>query len=217
MDRSQLASIIDHTLLKPEATVAEVEALCAEATALGVAAVCVSPTMLPLTAPPPPTIDIATVIGFPGGNDSTEAKVAEATQAVADGATELDMVIALDALKAQEWAAVGADIAAVVAVAGIGHPVKVILETAILTDDEITLACAAAESSGASYVKTSTGFHPAGGATEAAVHLMARTVGGRLGVKASGGIRDTATALRMVNAGATRLGCSATKAILDGL
>lgn len=96
-------------------------------------------------------------------------------------------------------------------------PVKVIIESAALTDDEITLACAAAESHGAAYVKTSTGFHPAGGATEAAVRLMAKVVGGRLGVKASGGIRDTATAIRMVNAGATRLGCSATSAILDGL
>jgi deoxyribose-phosphate aldolase len=216
MHRDELAALIDHTLLKPEATVGEVEALCAEATELRVAAVCVSPSLLPLSAPPGPGIGIASVVGFPSGAHRSRTKAAEAAQAVADGATELDMVVALGAAKAQRWDEVGADIASVVDAAGL-VPVKVIIESAALTDDEVILACAAAEAHGAAYVKTSTGFHPAGGASEAAVRLMARAVGGRLGVKASGGIRDTSTALRLVEAGATRLGCSATKAILAGL
>src|SRR5690349_7740059 len=193
MHRAELARLIDHTLLKPEATAAEVTTLCAEASELGVAAVCVSPSMLPLATPVPPELDLAAVVGFPSGAHRSATKAAEAARAVADGATELDMVISLGAVMAKDWDAVGADIAAVVAVAA-GNPVKVILESAALTDDQIVLACAAAESSGAAYVKTSTGFHPAGGASEHAVAVMARTVGGRLGVKASGGIRDAATA-----------------------
>jgi len=216
MDRASLSSMIDHTLLKPEATAAEVEALCIEATDLGVAAICVSPSHLPITIGLGPNIGIATVIGFPSGAHQPAVKAHEAEVALDAGATELDMVLNLGLAKAGEWRAVEDDIGAVRAAAP-GGLLKVILETAALTDDEIVAACGAAQAAGADFVKTSTGFHPTGGATEAAVRLMARTVDGRLGVKASGGIRDAATALAMVKAGATRIGCSATRAILDGV
>jgi deoxyribose-phosphate aldolase len=216
-DRAAVAARIDHTLLRPEATAADVADLCAEATELGVAAICVSPSMLPLTAPPGDGIAVATVIGFPSGAHHRETKAAEAATAVANGATELDMVVNLGLVKAGEWSGVEADIAAVRAAAPAPSVLKVIIESAALTDDEIVAACRAAEVAGADYVKTSTGFHPAGGASEAAVRLMATTLGGRLGVKASGGIRDAATATAMLAAGATRLGCSASRAILDGL
>jgi deoxyribose-phosphate aldolase len=217
MDRATLAAMIDHTLLKPEATTDEVTALCEEATDLGVAAVCVSPSHLPIHAGLGVGIEIATVIGFPSGAHQPAVKAHEAEVAVDAGANELDMVVNLGLVKAGEWLAVGDDIAAVRA-ATPGHVLlKVILETAALTDAEIVDACRAAEEAGADYVKTSTGFHPSGGASVAAVTLMAATVGGRLGIKASGGIRDAATALAMVDAGATRLGCSASRQILDGL
>ena len=217
MDRATLAAMIDHTLLRPEATTDEVTALCEEATDLGVAAVCVSPSHLPIHAGLGVGIEVATVIGFPSGAHQPAVKAHEAEVAVDAGANELDMVVNLGLVKAGEWLAVGDDIAAVRA-ATPGHVLlKVILETAALTDAEIVDACRAAEDVGADYVKTSTGFHPTGGASVAAVALMAATVGGRLGIKASGGIRDAATALAMVEAGATRLGCSASRQILDGL
>ena len=216
MDRTTLATMIDHTLLKPEATAAEVEALRVEATALGVAAVCVSPSLLPITVGLGPGIGVATVIGFPSGAHQPAVKAHEAEVAVDAGATELDMVLNLGLAAAGEWRAVGEDIAAVRAASG-GVLLKVILETGALTDHDIVAACLAARTAGADYVKTSTGFHPSGGATVEAVSLMARTVGPALGVKASGGIRDAATALAMVDAGATRIGCSASRAILDGL
>jgi deoxyribose-phosphate aldolase len=214
-DRSALAAMIDHTLLRPEATRAEVSALCAEAVELGVAAVCVSPSMLPLLDPLE-DVAVATVIGFPSGAHQSSAKAAEAAVARAEGADELDMVIDLGLARAGEWDGVQADIAAVRAASG-RSLLKVIIESAALDEGEIVAACRAAEAAGADMVKTSTGFHPAGGATVEAVRLMAGTVEGRLGVKASGGIRDAATALAMVEAGATRLGCSASRAILDGL
>ncbi len=217
MDRASLAAMIDHTLLKPEATTAEVIALCEEATDLGVAAVCVSPSQLPITEGLGVGIDIATVIGFPSGAHQPAVKAHEAEVAVDAGANELDMVVNLGLVKAGEWLAVGDDIAAVRA-ATPGHVLlKVILETAALTDAEIVDGCRTAEDAGADYVKTSTGFHPTGGASVAAITLMAATVGGRLGIKASGGIRDSTMALAMVDAGATRLGCSASRAILDSL
>jgi deoxyribose-phosphate aldolase len=137
--------------------------------------------------------------------------------AIDAGATEVDMVVNLGLVVAGHWDAVRDDIAAVRASAPESVLLKVIIESAVLTDDQIVGACHAAAAAGADYVKTSTGFHPAGGASVEAVRLMAATVGGRLGVKASGGIRDAATALAMVEAGATRLGCSASRAILDGL
>ena len=215
MDRSTLAGLIDHTLLRPEATASEVVALCEEATDLGVAAICVSPSMLPITEGLGVGIDIATVIGFPSGAHQPAVKAHEAEVAVDAGATELDMVVNLGLVAAAEWAAVGDDIAAVRSSAPDEVLLKVILETAALDDDDIVEACRLAEAVGADLVKTSTGFHPAGGATVHAVALMADAVGGRIGVKASGGIRDAATALAMVQAGATRLGCSATRQILE--
>jgi deoxyribose-phosphate aldolase len=218
MDRGTLAAMIDHTLLRPEATAADVAALCAEATELEVAAVCVSPARLPL-APGALAggVRVATVVGFPSGAHPTAVKVAEAEAALEAGAAELDMVIDLGLAKAGDWRAVTVDIAAVREAAPAPATLKVIVESAALEATELEAACRAAEDAGADYVKSSTGFHPAGGATIATVGRMAELVAGRLGVKASGGIRDAATALAMVDAGATRLGCSATRAILDGL
>lgn len=217
MDRSTLAAMLDHTLLKPEATADDVVALCEEATDLGVAAVCVSPSMLPITAGLGVGIDVCTVIGFPSGAHQPAVKAHETEVAIDAGATEVDMVVNLGLVKAGEWLAVQDDIAAVRQATAGAALLKVIIESAALSDDEIVAACQAAEAAGADYVKTSTGFHPTGGASVQAVRLMADTVGDRLGVKASGGIRDAATALAMVEAGATRIGCSASRAILDGL
>jgi deoxyribose-phosphate aldolase len=217
MDRVTLAGMIDHTLLRPEATAGDVVALCEEATDLGVAAVCVSPSHLPITAGLGVGIEVATVIGFPSGAHQPAVKAHEAEVAIDAGATELDMVLNLGLVRAGAWAAVQDDIGAVRASAPGPVVLKVIVESAALTDEEIVEACRSAEAAGADYVKSSTGFHVAGGASVDAVRLMAETVGGRLGVKASGGIRDAATAVAMVEAGATRLGCSASRAILDGL
>lgn len=219
MQRADLARMIDHTLLSPAASPGQVALLCGEASVLGVGAVCVAPNRLPLPAGAlPETTAVCTVIGFPTGAHRSEIKAAEAAQAVRDGATELDMVIDLGLASAGMWDAVEADIAAVRAAAPSPLVLKVIIESAALADDEsIVKACQAAEAAGADFVKTSTGFHPDGGATVEAVALMAATVGGRLGVKASGGIRDVTTALAMIDAGATRIGCSASRAILDGV
>ena len=212
--RRDIAAMIDHTLLKPEASAAEVDALVAEAHELGLLAVCVSPSMLPLSAA---GLVVATVCGFPSGKHESAVKADEAARAVAAGADEVDMVIDVGAARAAQWGAVEADIAAVRTAVPAGHLLKVILETALLDDAEVLTACRAAEQAGADFVKTSTGFHPAGGATEHAVRLMAETVGGRLGVKASGGIRTAEQALGMVAAGATRLGVSGSRKILEGL
>lgn len=214
MNRSELAQLIDHTLLKPESTRADVLALAAEAESLGTYSICVSPSMLPVDVPP--TVKVATVIGFPSGAVKTSVKVAEARQAVADGADEVDMVQNIGWAKEHRFDEIADEIAAVKEACG-SVLLKVILETAALTDAEIVACCEAAEKAGADFVKTSTGFHPAGGASVHAVSLMKETVGDRLGVKASGGIRDAETALAMVSAGATRLGLSSSKAVLDGL
>ncbi|WP_149202236.1 deoxyribose-phosphate aldolase [Actinotalea subterranea] len=214
IDRTTVARIVDHTLLKPETTPADVEALVAEAQRLGVYSICVSPSMLPVDAG---DVLVATVCGFPSGKHHSEVKAAEAARSVADGAHEVDMVIDLGAAKAGDFSAVERDIAAVRAAAPAPTVLKVIIESAALTDEEIVGACRAAEAAGADFVKTSTGFHPAGGASAHAVELMAATVGGRLGVKASGGIRTAAAAREMIAAGATRLGLSGTAAVLDGL
>ena len=214
MDRAALAQTIDHTLLKPEATDAQVAALVAEAAELGAFSVCVSPSRLPLQVPA--GLVVCTVVGFPSGAHPSSVKAAEAAQAVRDGATEVDMVIDLGRAKAGDWAAVEADVAAVKQACG-DVLLKVIVESAALTGEELVQACRASEAGGAQYVKTSTGFSPAGGASVEAVRTMRETVGDRLGVKASGGIRDTATALAMLDAGASRLGLSGTRAVLDGL
>ena len=213
-DRAAVAHMVDHTLLKPEATSQDVQALVAQAQRLGVYSICVSPSMLPVDAG---DVLVATVCGFPSGKHHSAVKAAEAARSVADGADEVDMVIDLGAAKVADWDAVRTDIAAVRAAAPVPTVLKVIIESAALTDDEIVGACRAAEAAGADFVKTSTGFHPAGGASVHAVTLMAQTVGGRLGVKASGGIRTGAVARELIAAGATRLGLSATAAVLDGL
>ena len=218
--RAQLAAMVDHTLLKPEATKADVAALVTEAAELGVYAVCVSPSMVPVAIEAAGGgLRVATVAGFPSGKHVSAVKAQEAAQAVASGASEVDMVIDVGAALAGELDSVRSDIEAV-RFAVDGAVLKVIVESAVLLGgDERTLAavCRAAEAAGADFVKTSTGFHPAGGASVRAVALMAETVGGRLGVKASGGIRTAADAVAMLNAGATRLGLSGTRAVLDGL
>ena len=212
--RAEVARMIDHTLLKPEATAEQVVRLVGEATALGCFSVCVSPSMLPLETPE--QLKLAVVCGFPSGAHAAEVKAAEAGQAQQAGADEVDMVINLAYAVTNRFDQTESEIRAVREAAP-NVLLKVIIESAALDDDQIVGACLAAERAGADYVKTSTGFHPAGGASVHAVELMAKTVGGRLGVKASGGIRDAQTALAMIDAGATRLGLSSSAAILDGL
>ena len=212
--RASLARTVDHTLLTPEATGAQVAALCQEATELGTFSVCVSPSRLPLAVAA--GIAVCAVVGFPSGAHESEVKAAEAALAIRRGATEIDMVVDLGSVFAAEWGAVEADVVAVKQACG-EVLLKVILETATLTPEQIAAACRRSEAGGAQYVKTSTGFHPTGGASVAAVRLMRESVGDRLGVKASGGIRDTATALAMLAAGASRLGLSGTRAVLAGL
>jgi len=211
---TSIASIIDHTLLKPEATAADVDALIAEAVELGTFSVCVSPSMLPVTVPAGSGLKVAVVCGFPSGKHTTAVKTAEAAESIALGADEIDMVIDVGAAKAGRFDLVEADIASVRGAIPAPGILKVIIESAALTDDEIVAVCEAAVSAGADFVKTSTGFHPTGGATVEAVALMSKTVDGRAGVKASGGIRSFETAAAMVAAGATRLGVSGSRQVL---
>ena len=208
-DGARIADFIDHTLLKAETTAADIDKLCAEAAEHRFAAVCVNPAWVPrcVAALRGAPVRIATVIGFPLGANRSETKAAEAARAVADGATELDMVAAIGSVKSGDWQAVRDDIAAVVGAAS-GRLVKVIVESAVLTPVEIIKTSALARDAGAQYVKTSTGFHPAGGASAEAIALMRLVVGDALGVKASGGVRDCAAALTMIAAGATRIGTS---------
>ena len=213
--RIALAKMIDHTILKADTTESHVAAHISEASYLGVYAVCVSPSFLPLEAPE--GVRVAVVCGFPSGAHRLEVKAAEAAHAAAHGADEIDMVINLALALAGRYSEVEAEIRAVREAAPAPVVLKVIIESAILDDDQIVALCQASERAGADFVKTSTGFHPAGGASVHAVRLMHQTVGGRLGVKASGGIRDTATALEMIEAGATRLGLSASEAVLAGI
>ena len=216
LDAASVARYIDHTLLKPEATTADVTALVAEAIELGTYSVCVSPSMLPLSLPAGSDLKVAVVCGFPSGKHHSSIKAAEAALAIEQGADEIDMVIDIGAAKAGRFADVQADIAAVRA--GIPAPqvLKVIIESAALTDAEIVAVCEAAVAAGADFVKTSTGFHPAGGATVHAVRLMKQTVGDRAQVKASGGVRSFADAIAMIDAGASRLGVSGSAALLSG-
>ena len=215
LSATKLAGMIDHTLLTPEATHDDVAKLVGEAKEYVTWSVCVSPSMLPLNLDMG-DVKLAAVCGFPSGKHTSAVKVAEAHDVIAAGADEVDMVINLGMVKEGRWEDVTADIAAVKQAVPDPKILKVIIESAVLTDDEIVRACKAAEGAGADFVKTSTGFHPKGGASVEAVKLMAATVGGRLGVKASGGIRDYETACAMVEAGATRLGVSSTAKILAG-
>ncbi|MBT1664775.1 deoxyribose-phosphate aldolase [Curtobacterium flaccumfaciens] len=207
--------LIDHAILKPELTRADVDAQLDEAAAHRVFSVCVRPSDVAhaverLTGT---GVGVGTVIGFPHGTTSTAAKVAESLQALADGAFELDMVQNIGAAKSGDWQRVEQDVRAVVDAAG-DTVVKVILETAFLTEDEIVAASRAAQTAGAAFVKTSTGF-AGGGATAEHIALMRRTVGADTGVKASGGVRGLDTLLEMVEAGANRIGTSASARILD--
>lgn len=209
-----IASFIDHTLLKPEATAADIRALIEEAARLHTFSICVSPSALPVEVPE--GLKVATVCGFPSGAHHSAIKAAEAADSAKRGADEVDMVINLAQARSNDFAAVEADIRAVREALPTEVLLKVILETAALSDEQITECCLAAERAGAEFVKTSTGFHPAGGASVHAIEVMHQAVGGRLGIKASGGIRDFETAQKMIDAGATRLGCSASAAIIEG-
>lgn len=206
---NSIAGTIDHTLLGMTATAADLARLCREALRFGFAAVCVHPCYVAeaaghLAGSP---VKVCSVVGFPLGASTREAKAFEAARAVADGAAEIDMVMNLCAFKSGRMEEVEEDIRAVVRAVEGRATVKVILETCCLSGEEIDAACAAARKAGAGYVKTSTGFG-AGGATVEAVERMRRAVGGKMGIKASGGIGDLETARRMIAAGATRLGCS---------
>ena len=203
-----IAAIIDHTLLKPEATPEMAARLCLEAKENGFYSVCVSPVFVTLahellTGSP---VKVCTVVGFPAGVNEPDVKAYETGRAIERGADEIDMVMNLGAAKAGDWAQVGSDVESVVESAR-GHIVKVILETCLLTDEEKARACEVCVAAGAGFVKTSTGFNRSG-ATVEDVRLMRATVGAGVGVKASGGIRDYETACNMIEAGATRLGAS---------
>lgn len=214
----QLAQLIDHTLLKPQATAAEIKKLCREAVEYGFYAVCVNPVYVPLAVEElgKSPVKVCTVIGFPLGATTTRQKQYETEEAIEQGAREVDMVIALGALKSGDWEKVKEDMAAVRKVSQGKALLKVILETGLLTEEEIGKACDLAREVGADFVKTSTGFL-GGGATVQAVRLMSSLVAPKLGVKASGGIRTLDQALAMLEAGATRLGTSSGVAIMEEL
>lgn len=211
---ADLAALIDHTLLKPEATPSDVRKLCDEARQHNFASVCVSSVYVLLAAEllHGTRVNPIAVVGFPLGNSTSLVKAFEATEAANHGAREIDMVLHIGSLKAGDLAHVKDDMCSVIESVQ-PLPVKVILETALLTPDEIATACKLACECGAAFVKTSTGFGP-GGATVEAVELMRRTVGPDVGVKASGGIRSHVDAMKMVAAGANRLGTSASVAIV---
>jgi len=208
---TDIAKLIDHTLLKPEATRDQIVQLCREAREYGFAAVCVNPCYVKLAAEllRGSSVKVCSVVGFPLGATLPEVKAYEARRAIEEGAAEIDMVINIGALKSGDLELVKRDIASVVDVCHArGALCKVIIEAALLTDEEKVLACQLAKAAGADYVKTSTGFGP-GGATVRDVALMRRTVGPEMGIKAAGGIRSYEAAKSMVEAGATRIGASA--------
>lgn len=217
LTRASLATYMDHTLLKPEATAADIDRIVAEARQYGTASVCVNPYWVARVAAglAGSGVKTCTVIGFPLGATSTASKVAETRDATAHGAQEIDMVINIGELKAGNDDAVRSDISAVANAAhGAGALLKVIIETCLLSDEEKRRACELSVAGGADFVKTSTGFST-GGATTADITLMRETVGPELGVKASGGIRTLEAAEAMIEAGATRLGVSAAVSILE--
>lgn len=219
MNAQELAAMIDHTTLKPDAPLAAIQQLCVEARQHKFASVCVQPCWVSLCAAEleDTGVLVCTVIGFPHGANATAVKVFEAEEAMRQGANELDMVINIGAVKSEMWQAVENDIQSVVNVAGeAGAAVKVIIECALLTDEEKKRVTEMVAASGAAFVKTSTGF-ASHGATIEDVRLLRGIVGARCGVKAAGGIRDLPTALAMIEAGANRLGTSASLAILNAL
>jgi deoxyribose-phosphate aldolase len=206
----RIAALIDHTLLKPEATYDQIAQLCEEAREYGFTAVCVNPTNVKLAAEllKGSPVAVCTVIGFPLGATLPEVKAYEAQQTIHHGATEIDMVINIGALKSEDYELVEQDIAAVARTChDNGAICKVIIEAALLTEEEKITACQLAKKAGSDYVKTSTGFGP-GGATVGDVTLMRRVIGPSMGIKAAGGIRTLETAKKMIEAGATRIGTS---------
>jgi deoxyribose-phosphate aldolase len=214
---TSIAALIEHTWLKPDATSQRIETLCAEAARFGFACVCVNPIWVRLAARrlEAHAVRVCAVVGFPLGATTTDVKAFEAAKVISDGAREVDMAINVGALKSGDLEAVERDIKAVVRVCRDGGVVsKVIIEAALLTDEEKVTACSLARAAGAGYVKTSTGFGP-GGARVEDVALMRRTVGLEMGVKAAGGIRDLTTFLAMVAAGASRVGTSAGISIIQ--
>jgi len=215
MDKKTMASMIDHTILKPGATESQVIQLCKEALEYNFASVCVNPCFVKLVSQELKGSDVkaCSVIGFPLGTNKTEIKVLETQKAVEDGAQEIDMVINVGALKAGDLDYVENEIAQVVKAAG-KAPVKVIIETCLLTEEEKTTVCGLSKKAGAAFVKTSTGFSTSGATTED-VSLMRRIVGESMGVKASGGIKNLRDALAMVEAGANRIGTSSGLAIIN--
>lgn len=210
-------AMIDHTLLKPDATKNQVKRLCEEAIEYGFHSVCVNSSFVYYCTQllRGTDVKVCTVVGFPLGAMSTAGKVAETTAAIEDGADEIDMVIHVGMIKSGDWDYVRQDIASVVEASGNNALVKVILETCLLTEEEKVHACRVCQEAGADYVKTSTGFST-GGATVEDVHLMRQTVQDTMGVKASGGIRTAEDARRMEEAGADRLGTSAGISIVRG-
>jgi len=210
----ELRGMIDHTLLTPEATAAQVDDHLREAIELGLRAVCIRPTLIPADAY---GLQVVTVCGFPSGAHDRRVKALEAELALLRGAHDVDMVVDLGAVKSHDWAAVRRDIDAVRAVVPPEKTLKVIIESAALSDEEIIRCSEIGADAGVDYIKTSTGYHPSGGAAVADVALIARVVGPHVGVKASGGIRTRAQAIALVDAGASRLGVSSTRALLaDG-
>lgn len=218
MTKNEMAKMIDHTLLKAEATAEAVKKLCQEAADNNFASVCINPSYVKLAAQQlaASDVDVCTVIGFPLGATPWQTKAFATQQAVKDGAAEVDMVINVGALKSGEVELVEQEIKEVVNAAGADVIVKVIIETCYLTDAEKVVACKAAKTAGAHFVKTSTGFGT-GGATEADIKLMRDAVGPKMGVKASGGVRSYDDAMTMINAGATRIGASAGIKIISEL
>ncbi|PKR85345.1 deoxyribose-phosphate aldolase [Heyndrickxia camelliae] len=212
-----LAQMIDHTLLKANATKAEVQKLAEEAKEYSFASVCVNPTWVKTAAEilKDTPVKVCTVIGFPLGATTSEVKAFEAKNAIENGATEIDMVINIGALKDKQYEMVEKDIQAVVEAAKGKALTKVIIETCLLTDEEKEIACQLSVKAGADFVKTSTGFST-GGATAEDVALMRKTVGPKIGVKASGGVRSLEDAEKMIKAGATRIGASSGVAIVNG-
>ncbi|MBE6053299.1 MAG: deoxyribose-phosphate aldolase [Clostridium sartagoforme] len=217
MNKKDLARMIDHTILKAEATENEVEKLCKEALEYNFASVCVNPSMVEKAASilKGSDVKVCTVIGFPLGATTTEVKAFETEDAIKKGATEVDMVINIGKLKEGNLDYVKKDIEAVVNAAKGKALSKVIIETCLLTDEEKVTACKLSKEAGADFVKTSTGFST-GGATASDIKLMRETVGPELGVKASGGVRSLEDAMAMIENGATRIGASASIAICEG-
>ncbi|MCL2216312.1 MAG: deoxyribose-phosphate aldolase [Defluviitaleaceae bacterium] len=212
-----MGKLIDHTLLKADATQEDIKALCKEAHTNGFMSVCVNASYVPLSRDllRGSGVKVCTVVGFPLGATSTKTKVFEAKEAIENGASEIDMVIHIGAVKSGDWDYVKNDIEALAIAVGGKALLKVIIETCLLTDEEKVRVCAICKMIGVDFVKTSTGMST-GGATVEDVSLMRKVVGSEIGVKASGGVRDAATAKAMVDAGATRLGTSSGVAILSG-